>query len=222
MRPKDLRRRGMPNRRHAGWTPTRLRIVAGDMGGRKIDYNGDPETRPMKERTREAVFSLLGGYLYGTYALDLFSGTGILGFEAVSRGAERALLLELSRTTVTSILENASKLGIGDRIEVLNVDTLRWLQGDRVARLPVDQPWIVFCCPPYRLWHEQTETMCAVLGRLYAMAPLESQFICETDLKFDLTAALPEWEWDLRKYAPAQIGVLRKFPDAAVEGPAET
>ncbi|RMF38067.1 MAG: hypothetical protein D6753_16395 [Planctomycetota bacterium] len=208
--PEDMHRGSGSKRQRAGWTPTRLRIVAGAMGGRKIDYNGDPETRPMKERTREAVFSLLGGYLYGTFALDLFSGTGILGFEAISRGAERALLMELSRTTVSSILENAAKLQILDRVDVLNVDTLRWLQGDRPRRLPMDQPWVVFCCPPYRLWHEQTDAMCTALETLFNMAPADSQFICEADLQFDFRENLPALPWDVRKYAPAQVGVLRK------------
>ena len=58
------------------FSPTKLRIVAGQMGGRKIVYSGDPAIRPMKEKTRESVFSLLGGYLYETFAVDLFGGTG--------------------------------------------------------------------------------------------------------------------------------------------------
>ncbi|GIW96926.1 MAG: SAM-dependent methyltransferase [Pirellulaceae bacterium] len=193
-----------------GWTPAKLRIVAGELGGRKIEYNGDPETRPMKERTREAVFSLLGGYLPDMLAIDLFSGTGILGFEAISRGASAGILLELSRTSVSHILQNAEKLRILDRVQVHHVDTLRWVRGGAVERLPQHLPWVVFLCPPYRMWHEQTEALGNLLAAIFHAAPPHSQFICEADERFDLATTFPLFSWDMRHYPPARVGVLRK------------
>lgn len=190
---------------------SRLRIVAGDMGGRKIDYNGDPLTRPMKERTRESVFSLLGGYLHGTLTIDLFGGTGILAFESLSRGAERAIILELSRPAVTTILQNMQLLGVGERVEVFHVDTLRWLKNQQLARSGwPDLPWVIFCCPPYRMWQAETERLCQGLLELYRAAPAESQLVCECESDFDLPAAMPEIDWDVRHYDPATIAVARK------------
>src|SRR6186997_1276149 len=61
---------------------TELRIIGGDLRGRKLEYHGDPRTRPMKDRVREAVFNLVEPD--GTYAIDLFGGTGALGLEALS------------------------------------------------------------------------------------------------------------------------------------------
>ncbi len=191
--------------------PTRLRIVAGDLGGRKIDYNGDPATRPMKERTRESVFSLLGGYLYNHFVIDLFGGTGILAFESISRGAERAIVLEMSRSTVKTMLASMQALGLGDRIDVFNVDTLRWMRNIDMARRDwPDLPWIIYCCPPYKMWTSDTERLCQGLVELHAASPVGSRIVCESEWGFDLPAAMPTLQWDVRNYDPANISVCRK------------
>ncbi len=191
--------------------PTRLRIVAGELGGRKIDYNGDPATRPMKERTREAVFSLLGGYLYDTFAIDLFGGTGILAFESVSRGSERAIILEMSRTAVATILLSMEQLRLGERIDVYNVDTLRWMRNLELARVSwPNLPWVVYCCPPYKMWKSDTERLCTGLMAIVESSPSGSRLVCETEHDFDLRAALPSLNWDIRNYAPANIGISVK------------
>jgi 16S rRNA (guanine966-N2)-methyltransferase len=191
--------------------PTRLRIVAGALGGRKIDYNGDPATRPMKERTRESVFSLLGGYLYGKFAIDLFGGTGILAFESVSRGAERAIILEMARPAVTTMLGSLEQLGLSEVIEVHNVDTLRWFRNLELMIPTWPQlPWVVFCCPPFRMWENDQQRLCQGLVEMYAASPVGSQFVCETEQSFDVPAAMPQIEWDVRKYSPAKIAVCTK------------
>ena len=192
-------------------SPTRLRIVAGELGGRKIDYNGDPGTRPMKERTRESVFSLLGGYLYNHFAIDLFGGTGILAFESISRGADRAIILEMSRPAVATMLNSMETLRLSDRIEVFNVDTLRWLRNIDMARRDwPDLPWIVYCCPPYKMWTSDTQRLCQGLMELLAASPVGSRIVCESEWGFDLPAAMPSVEWDVRNYDPANISICRK------------
>lgn len=190
---------------------TKLRIVAGFHGGRKIDYNGDPATRPMKEKTREAVFSLLGGYLYDTYALDLFGGTGILAFEALSRGAVQGTILELSRTAVATILANTRELDYSDRIEVHNVDTLRWLRSatEQTSGWP-DIPWVVFCCPPYRMWGSDGDRLAAGLKELYELSPAGSLFVTETEKDYDVSTEIPSIKWDVRRYPPAFIGIAKR------------
>ncbi len=64
-----------------------LRIVGGQLRRRRIQYSGDPRVRPMKDRTREALFNLIGPIASDVYAVDLFAGTGALALEALSRGA---------------------------------------------------------------------------------------------------------------------------------------
>ena len=195
----------------AKFSPSRLRIVAGDLGGRKIDYDGDPATRPMKERTREAAFSLLGGHLNGYQVVDLFAGTGILAFESVSRGAARATLMELSRSVVTTIISNAMTLSLQDVVDVLNIDTLRWMKGveKNTANWP-DRPWVVFCCPPYRMWEGEKERLAEGIREMYKHSPVGSQFVCEAEEHFDLENAITGLDWDVRKYTPAKLGICRK------------
>ncbi len=190
---------------------TRMRIVSGELRGRKIFYNGDPKTRPMKERTREAVFSLLGGHLDGFWCLDLFGGTGILTLESVSRGAIGGLILELAKGAVSSMIDNIKQLQIEDKIQIKQVDTLRWLKnaGRHIDQCP-DAPWIVFCCPPYAMWPRESEILLGGLRELHRSSPEGSYFVCETDSQFDVNKAIPEFEWDVRHYPPAIINICQK------------
>ena len=73
---------------------TELRIIGGHFRARKLLYHGDPVTRPMKHRVREAIFNLVGLEAKGRHAIDLFAGTGALGLEALSRGATSATFIE--------------------------------------------------------------------------------------------------------------------------------
>ena len=81
--PVNRSRRGPPT---AATRPVGVRIIGGKFRGRKLEYSGDPRTRPMKDRVREALFNLLGHGVEGKVAIDLFAGTGALALEALSRG----------------------------------------------------------------------------------------------------------------------------------------
>ncbi len=191
--------------------PTKLRIIAGEMRGRKIQYNGDPAIRPMKERTRESVFSLLGGYLTNTFAIDLFGGTGILAIESVSRGADAAVVFELSRPAVSTIVENLKLLKLENLIEVHNIDTLRWMRSiEGNVRSWPKVPWMIYCCPPYRMWTDHKERLLTGIAELFAASPPGSKLVCETEHDFDMAAELPDLDWDIRKYQPAFIAIATK------------
>lgn len=166
----------------------------------------------MKQRTREAIFSLLGGKFDGPWCLDLFGGTGILGMEAVSRGASSATILELSRPAVGTMLANLKELSLEDRVRVLHVDTLRWLkhvEANIQIQAP-NSPWVIFACPPYRMWAAEQEKLIPGLNELFRLAPPDSALVCETDWTFDLPAAMEHLEWDSRKYEPAIVSIARK------------
>jgi 16S rRNA (guanine966-N2)-methyltransferase len=102
--------------------------------------------RPTSDRTREAIFDILGpAAVDGARVLDLFAGTGALGIEALSRGAKRAEFVDGSRECVRGIQEALESLGLGDRSRARQVDLSR-------AALPADLagPWrLVFLDPPY-------------------------------------------------------------------------
>lgn len=200
-----------PARGKVKFVPTKIRIVSGTVGGRKIAYNGDPATRPMKEKTREAVFSLLGGKLPNTYAVDLFAGTGVLGIESMSRGSVGATIFEYARPTMKTIVENLKLLELDENATVRNIDTVRWLTSIDTSQLDWPEvPWIIFCCPPYKLWVHEAEKLCEGLKRLFEAAPAGSKLVCETDKTFDLPSNLSELEWETREYPPAIISLTSK------------
>lgn len=182
-----------------------LRIIGGSMRGRKLLYSGDERTRPMKDRVREAVFNLVGPAVKGAHAIDLFAGTGALGLEAISRGAERATLLEQHFPTAAIIRQNAQQLEVLERCEICPANTFIWSQ--QQAAWPT-VPWVVFCSPPYAFYVDREADMVALVERLLDRAPTGSVFVVEFDSNFD-PALLPRaGEWDIREYPPAVVAVL--------------
>jgi 16S rRNA (guanine966-N2)-methyltransferase len=94
-----------------------LRIVAGRLGGRRLVAPRDSATRPTAERVREALFSVLGPAEGAV--LDLYAGSGALGFEALSRGAGRVVLVEARKPAIEAIRENIQALGVGGQCELI-------------------------------------------------------------------------------------------------------
>lgn len=97
-----------------------MRIIAGTLRGRRLVAPKGQATRPTTDRVREAWFSILGP-LEGT-VLDLYAGTGALGFEALSRGAERAVFVESSRAAQAAIEKNAETLGVSQRVVLIKAE----------------------------------------------------------------------------------------------------
>ncbi len=104
-----------------------LRIIAGSAKGRHLLSVPGPGTRPITDRVKEALFSMLAGGIEGATFLDLFAGTGSVGIEALSRGAARALFVDRSRKAVEVIHKNLAITGLRDRAEVLCRDSFRVL-----------------------------------------------------------------------------------------------
>ena len=182
-----------------------LRIIGGALRHRKLQYSGDLRTRPMKDRVREAVFNLLGPQIKGTQAIDLFAGTGALGLEAISRGAERATLIERHLPTAKLIEQNAAALGVADQVEVVFGDAFGWSE-EYCSQAP--GPVTVFCSPPFDFYVDRQAEMLALIGRWLEAAGEGSQMVVEADERFDF-ASLPQAErWDVREYSPAVVGVF--------------
>jgi 16S rRNA (guanine966-N2)-methyltransferase len=186
-----------------------LRIIGGKFRASRLLYSGDPRTRPMKDRIREAVFNLVGPSIKGKHAIDLFAGTGALGFEALSRGADRAIFIERHVPTARLIRTNAENLGLKDRIEIVKANTFFHLRDPRVLG---SDPWAVFCSPPYDFYVDRLEEMQGLLESLVEAASPGSLIVVEADQRFDM-ALLPEaLTWDHRSYPPAEVA-LGRIPD---------
>jgi len=161
----------------------------------------------MKDRVREAVFNLVGPAVKGKHAIDLFAGTGALAFEALSRGATSATLIEQHFPTAAVIRQNAARLEVTDKTEVVAANVFSW---DQKSVADNGRPWLVFFSPPFEFYVDRREEMLSLIGRFVECAPPDSIFVVETDRRFD-AGQLPHAEqWDCRTYPPVVVGILRQ------------
>jgi 16S rRNA (guanine966-N2)-methyltransferase len=132
------------NRKKPARAANTLRIIGGTHRGRKLHFADVPGLRPTPDRVRESVFNWLAPLMPGARCLDLFAGSGALGFEALSRGAREVVFVDSHALAVKSLRENIALLGAGS-VEVVQADALDWL--GRGSAEPFD---IVFLDPPFR------------------------------------------------------------------------
>ena len=123
-----------------------VRIVAGELRGRKIQVPAGRNTRPTSERARAGLFDWLGPNLAGTRVLDLYAGSGALGIEALSRGATWAVFVENDRAALRCLRRNLEDLDLGERSDLRAGDAI-----DAVSSLGAsgDRFDLVFADPPY-------------------------------------------------------------------------
>jgi 16S rRNA (guanine966-N2)-methyltransferase len=126
-----------------------LRIIAGKWARRKLQLSDSVDagvTRPTGDRVREALFSALGSEIMDARVLDLFAGSGALGIEALSRGAQFALFCEKDHRCAEQLALNLKKLDVGTSAQMQSVDALGWLKRYQGASFD-----IIFLDPPYHL-----------------------------------------------------------------------
>ena len=141
-----------------------VRVIAGELGGQRLVAPRGWKVRPTSDRVREAIFSALGERVVDASVLDLYCGTGALAIEALSRGAERAVLVD--RDTRPA-LGNVERLGLSGRAELVRADVGRWLaavpEGAGAHRFD-----LVFVDAPYRLADRVAQDLNTHLPRLLA------------------------------------------------------
>jgi 16S rRNA (guanine(966)-N(2))-methyltransferase RsmD len=136
-----------------------VRVIAGTLGGRRLTAPRGRATRPTSDRVREALFMSLEP-LHGLRVVDLYAGSGALGIEALSRGAEHADFVESDRGTLAVLRGNLDQLGLTDRARVWSLELPRGLS--RLAGV-LTQADLVLADPPYG--GEDARAVLATLGR---------------------------------------------------------
>lgn len=139
-----------------------LRITAGELRGRAIATPAGNATRPTAARVREALFSMLGP-LHGARVLDLCSGAGTLSYEALSRGAAAAVLVDDGDEAVACAWRNADTFGLRERVEVLQADVV--VAARRLAAAG-EQFDVIFLDAPYRVAPRVASRLDPVIGDL--------------------------------------------------------
>ena len=169
-----------------------MRIVAGKWRGRRIDA---PEVgvRPTGDRVREAWMSIVNPWLGGARVLDLFAGSGALGLEALSRGADVVDFVEQSPKSLAALRANADLLGAGPEAVIHRADAMRF-----AAELPAHAYDVAFADPPYDLG------LATALAQLWIATP----FADILGIEHRFNEHLPG-DGDRRKYGGTVITVLR-------------
>ncbi len=157
----------------------------------------------MKDRVREAVFNLIGPEVKGKEVIDLFGGTGAMSFEALSRGAASATVIERSFPNAKVIQENANSLGVATRIQVRAGDA--FIVSEQLPIPP--HPVLVFCCPPYDFYLSRAEELLKLIERFRTGTAPGSLILIEADTRFDVSLLGDAPAWDVRTYSPAVIGI---------------
>ncbi len=142
-----------------------LRVTGGELGGRRFKAPPGNETRPTSDKVREALFSILAGAVRVERAADLFAGSGALGMEALSRGAEHCLFVERRGAVLKVLRDNLAGLSLRGRSRVLQADA-----ASPAKRLLVEGPVeLILGDPPYDKGH--VERLVTLAGQHEFLAP---------------------------------------------------
>lgn len=161
---------------------SRIRITGGEWRSRLIQVIDAEELRPTPDRVRETLFNWLGQDLSGWRCLDLFAGSGILGFECASRGASEVVLVERDQGVFSQLRQNAASLDpAGTRLKPLRADALEFpfaAARQSSANHGFD---LILLDPPYRLgWLERLIPLLPTLARPEALIYAEAEHRIET------------------------------------------
>ena len=169
-------------RNHAG----QVRIIAGEWRGRRVSVATRPHLRPTPNRLRETLFNWLGDSVRGCKVLDLYAGTGILGFESLSRGAEHATFVENDRRTLAKLRKACQQFDLeAAEAAVVEANAVKWLEHNNTL-------WdLVFLDPPFHANRDYKRVLSMITSHLSekGMVYVESATRNET-----VTCPLDEWK----------------------------
>lgn len=167
---------------------SQLRIIGGQWRGRKLSIAEVPGLRPTGDRIRETLFNWLMADIDGSRCLDCFAGSGALGFECLSRGAQSLTMLEVNPVAAKQLEAHRRLLKADDEAQIIQTDTVKWL---RQASLPKHSFDIIFIDPPFakQLWQPTIDALVekqllAKGARIYIESPKEK--LIQTHIQWQL------------------------------------
>jgi 16S rRNA (guanine966-N2)-methyltransferase len=179
-----------------------VRVVAGSARGVRLGPV-PTGTRPLSDRAREGLFSSLGEAVPGATVLDLFAGTGAVGIEALSRGADRAVFVDSSATAVLAIRDNLERTKLAERAEIVRAEA------SRALRSALGRFDLVFLDPPYALQGPELESLLADLAARGVVAA-SALVVLTREIKSSIPVIPVDWRSDRRlSYGDAAVLVYR-------------
>ena len=156
-----------------------IRIVAGELGGRRLRTPSGLHTRPTAERVRQALFNILGELPSGCTVWDLCAGSGALGIEALSRGAGQAVFVDSDASACRVLRQNLASLGLSGRAQVVESSLQRFLQSRAHKSAPVS---LLLCDPPYAAG-ELPKLLAWLSGEGATCLAADCRIVIETDVR---------------------------------------
>jgi 16S rRNA (guanine966-N2)-methyltransferase len=133
-----------------------MRVISGIAKGRKLKSVPGSSTRPITDRVKESLFNIIGLEIQGSCFLDLFAGTGSVGIEALSRGADSAYFIDVDHRAIATVHANLEISGLGARARVVRSDAFKFLE--RTVQLKFD--YVYIAPPQYKgLWVKALESL---------------------------------------------------------------
>lgn len=177
-------------------TLSKIRIIGGKWRSRKISFNGELGIRPTTDRVRETVFNWLMQKVEDTSCLDLFAGSGTMGFEALSRGAKKVLMVDKSYQVICTLIENAKTLN------TTNCSFLHALLPRDFKKIPSQQFNLVFIDPPF---HQNLVKICCEKLIELNLLTDEAYVYIEAERELDLTGVVPATFDKLREKVAGKV-----------------
>lgn len=185
-----------------------MRIISGKARGTKLyTLEGYETTRPTLDRVKEALFSKMNMELLDSIVLDLFSGSGALGLEALSRGADKAYLVDNSNKAIKIIKQNVQKTRFDDKAVVLQDDYFKALEIFNEKNIKFD---FIFIDPPYKTDFAVKSTKYIIENNLLTNT---GKIVLETDIEKNILSELEDVNLDImdvKKYGRVTLIFIRR------------
>jgi 16S rRNA (guanine(966)-N(2))-methyltransferase RsmD len=175
---------------------TQLRIVAGSLRGRKLVCTVTPNLRPTPQMVREALFSILGNAVPDRTFYDVFAGTGVIGLEALSRGARNTIFVERDFRLVGELERHIAAFGVGGAANIIRSDVYHWMQRWQ----PPAEAVTVFLSPPFADFDRRLDDMLALTAQLQERLHAGSVLVLQSERETPLEDLPRREEWDNRAY----------------------
>ena len=182
-----------------------MRIIAGQLRGRRLIPPADETTRPITDRAKQSLFDILSPMIAEAKVYDCFAGTGSMGLECLSRGASSVTFFESDRSAVKRLRENISDLKLVENSAVVSMDLFGWFEKSTTER-KVD---LVFLDPPYRFLRERADELRSLAATLAEKHLAEDGIVV---FRHDVADALelpPFVGDDVRTYGSMMIELLK-------------
>jgi 16S rRNA (guanine966-N2)-methyltransferase len=180
---------------------TQIRIVAGSLRGRKLSCIVNARLRPTPQMVREALFSILGNAVPDRPFLDVFAGTGVVGLEAISRGASTVTFIERDFRVAEGIERHLEEFGVAEMATLLRADVYRWVERYEAPAEPVT----VFISPPFADLQRRADDLLQLLTQLQQKLQAGSVVVLQSETNLTPEPLPLGEQWERRRYGRNEL-----------------